>query len=217
MGVFAGVDGVVREMSYIDAGRAGVHHIPEGWAGVDGVTRQFFAVSEIDHIEIDVNAVTTFTCDADRNIQSTDGYDLATANQYGTITISSTQIQVTCTTKYKWIEIGYTVNVVFKDGHSTTLYKLCSATSAIFALSVTGYQYFSNDGGYINYCLGNVVLEDYVSGSTSATKTLSTATASFGQLAAIMQSSGTCRSRQTFNSIQINGTQYDIVIVNNLT
>ena len=217
MGVFAGVDGVVREMSYIDAGRAGVHHIPEGWAGVDGVARQFFAVSEIDHIEIDVNNVTTYTCDADRNIQSTDGYDLATANQYGSISVTDTQIQVTCTTKYKWIEIDYTVNVVFKDGHSTTLYKLCTATSAIFTLSVTGYQYFSNDGGYVNYCLGNAVLEDYVSGSASATKTLATATASYGELAAIMQSSGTCRSRQTFNSAQIDGKQYDIVIINNLT
>lgn len=217
MGVFSGVDGVVREMNCIDVGRGGVHHTSEGWAEVDGVTRQFAAVSDIDHVEIDVGSVSTYTYDADGNMQSTDGFDLATANQYGAVTISSNQIQVTCSTRYKLIQVVYNVIVVFKDGHRTSLYNLYRASSVTFALSVTGYEYFSNDGAYVNECMSNPILETYVDGSASATKTLSTAISPSGSLAALMLSSGTCHSRQTFNSIQINGTEYDIVIVNNLT
>ena len=133
------------------------------------------------------------------------------------ISFGTNSVQVTCTTAKKRIFINYFIYIVFKDGSIVYLDDIFD-TGASYTLTVTGYEYFSTDGWYQNVCLGDPVIEGYVSSSDTKTTTFTDLqNQTSGYLSTALKYSGTSRSRQTFNSIRINGQNIPITVVNNLT
>lgn len=222
MAIYAGVEGVTKELDYVDASRYGTsRHLPMVKVGIDGVMRNLLDVtSQIKCLEIDVYYIQTYTIDSDEKFVSSDGYSVATANKYGTITIGSNSITVSNTTYLKCIDLMYRVNIVFNDGHKSQLHELMNSNKEeiSFSFTVYGYEYFRRDGAYINNCMGVAILEDYVNNSASKTVTITneSAKSSYGELFTQRNQSGTTTSQQIFNSFVLNGVSFPITVVNNL-
>lgn len=219
MGAFVGVNAVVRQVKTVDASPTStVRHIPEGDVGINGVTRRCWDLwDSLDHIEVDLRQVSVRTIDSSGGIVSTDGYDLATLNKYGSITMGSNWVQVQSVTRMKELQLDYQMYGVFNDGHKTELRMLLiSGPLASLLLSVTGYQYFNCTGWYLNLCMGAQILSDYVTDSASKTLEITNPSANHGQLMAAQTTSGTVRSKQTFNRATINGRSIPVVMKNNL-
>ena len=152
------------------------------------------------------------------NIESSFNLSVATLNRYGSIAFGTNSVQVTCTTAKKRIFLNYFIYAVFKDGLKAYLDDLLATGGVTYTLSVTGYEYFTTDGWYQNVCLGDSVIEGYVSSSDMKTTTFTDIqNQTSGYFSTALKYSGTSRSKQTFNSIRINGQNIPITLVNNLT
>lgn len=220
MGIYAGVDGVVRQINSLDAGRSySVYHTHSYKAGVSGVVRDLTdVVSQIDHLEISFENVYTSTLDTDGSWKSYDGYDLATANANGKVTIESNYIYVYCYKSLKSVEVWGYFRIVFKDGHKVSFRELINdAPGLTFQLTVYAYEYFSTTGWYINYCLGTAMIDAYVSGSRSARKYLTTVTSDYAELYSALRYNGTTYAHQKYEAFTINGVSIPIKVVNNLS
>lgn len=221
MAIYAGVGGVVRELDSVDVGRSSVVRHAYTWkAGVGGVVRTIKDITDqIDYVVAVADDIFVDTIDSDGNSTNNEGYDLETANKYGSITVTDSYIQTKTTTAKKQIRVDYTVYVVFKDGHRERLYEIInnSAGENSFSLSVTAYISFNDDGFYYTNCLGTTLKTDYVSGSESKTVAVTVATSYYGIIQGAMRDSGTCISRQTFNSITINGKSFSIKAISELS
>ena len=220
MAIYTGVDGVMRELKGVAAAVSYVsYEIPVMKCGVDGVVRDLLNIADrIDHVEIRLNSVSVDTIDSNCDYVSNDGTDMAAVNRYGSLEVGSNSIQITCTTGKKRMFLNYWINIVYKDGISTALSSIIQNAGATYTLSVTGYVYFSTSGWYQNVCLDNEVVTGYV--SSSKTNTISITDVSgqtSGYISAALEYSGTSRSKQTFNSIYINGKSIPITVVNNLS
>lgn len=222
MGIYAGVDGVVRQINSLDAGRYySVYHTHSYKAGVSGVVRDLTDItSQIDHIEIRVEYIYTSTIDTEGSWVSTDGYDLATANKYGKVEIntSNKMVRIWCYTGLKEIYAYSYVYVVFKDGHETSFGELINdAPGTTFQFQVYGYVYSSTTGWYNNNCFGSPVVDGYVRGSASARKYLTSVSGDYSYILAGLRYNGSTYSQHTFEKMTINGTEFPIVLVNNLS
>lgn len=222
MGIYAGVDGVVREVQNMEVGRSYVVRHSQIWkAGVDGVVRDLMPLTDqIDHILVAPTYIYTYTINSSGEYVSTDGYDLETATKYGSVTIDTTNkyVQVQCTTALKEILLLSSIYVVYKDGHRSGFYDVINKeTDNGFSMKVTAYEYFSTTGWYYSYCLGQPVKSDYVSGSETTTATITTASGYYSEVMAALRYSGTVRSRQTFTTITINGISFPVKISNELS
>ena len=224
MGIYAGVNGVVRQINSLDAGRYySVYHTHSYKAGVSGVVRDLTDItSQIDHIEISVENIYTDTIDTNGDWVSSDGYDLETANKYGKVEVDTSNkwVRVWCYTALKEIYAYSYIYVVFKDGHKVGFGDLISsAPGTTFQFQVYGYVYFSTTGWYNSICLGEGIVENYVSGSKSARKYL-TSVSSYNDYAYVLGAlryNGRVYSQLTFEKMTINGTVFPIVLVNNLS
>lgn len=222
MGIYAGVDGVVRQINSLDTGRYySVYHTHSYKAGVSGVVRDLMDItSQIDHLEISFEYVYTATIDTDGGWVSYDGYDLATANANGNISIDSSNnsIYVYCYKGLKSIEVWGYFNIVFKDGHKASFTELLNdAPGLTFQLTVYAYEYFNTTGWYINYCLGTAMIDAYVSGSRSARKYLTTASGNYTELYSALRYNGRTYAHQKYEAFTINGVSIPIKVVNNLS
>lgn len=220
MGIYSGVNGVVRELNSLDAGRYySVYHTHSYKAGVSGVVRDLMDItSQIDHLEISFEDVYTATIDTDGDWVSYDGYDLATANANGKVTIESNYIYVYCYKALKSVNVYGYFNIVFKDGHRTSFTELLNdAPGLTFQLTVYAYEYFSTTGWYVNYCLGTAMLDVYVSGSRSARKYLTAASGNYVDLYSALRYNGTTYAHQKYEAFTINGVSIPIKVVNNLS
>lgn len=222
MGIYAGVNGVVRQIEGLDIGRQNlINHMNVCKAGVGGVVRDLMGLLEqVSYVLIEPDTVLTYEVNSNGTIA--DGgvyeYGLDAINKYGSVSITDNQIQVTCSTRRRCIELMSEFYVVYKDGHRTPFRTVLNQFSnASFTLSVTGYEYFNNDGWYFNHCLGTPVLDAYVSGSETKTITITEAGSNISDIEASMKYGGTCRSRQTFNSLTINGQKVPIKIISELS
>ena len=220
MAIYTGVDGVMRELKGVAAAVSFVsYEMPVMKCGVGGVVRDLLNITDrIDHVEVSNFHVYVDTLNIDGDYVSVDGEDLATLNRYGSISFGTNSVQITCTTAKKRIFITYFIYVVFKDGLKTYLDDLLAIGGVTYTLSVTGYEYFTTDGWYQNVCLGDPVIEGYVSSSDTKTTTFTDLQdQTSGYLSTALKYSGTSRSKQTFNSIRINGKSIPVTVVNNLT
>lgn len=222
MAIYTGVDGVVREIENVDIGyygRAG--HLAIMKAGIDGVNRDLLDVtSQIQGLEIDVSYINVYTVDSNGNWTEDNGNSLEIANKYGSVKVTSNSITVTCTTRYKVLDLTYYVYVVYKDGHKEMLSDLMDKVKSEkdFSLKVYGYEYFRNDGKYINVCMGVKVLENYVNNSASKTMTITNSDygGSYGWLMAERDESGTTTSQIEFQKFTFDGKSFPITVANNL-
>ena len=220
MAIYTGIDGVVRSLKGVAVGNSGmICEVPMMKCGIDGVVRNLLSFTDnIDHVEVSDFHIYVDTLNTDGEDVSTDGEDLATLNRYGSIAFGTNSVQVTCTTARKRIFITYFIYAVFKDGLKAYLDDLLATGGVTYTLSVTGYEYFTTDGWYQNVCLGSPVIEGYVSSSDTKTTTFTDIqNQTSGYLSTALKYSGTSRSKQTFNSIRINGQNIPITLVNNLT
>lgn len=220
MGIYAGVDGVVRQINSLDAGRSySVYHTHSYKAGVEGVVRDLTdVVSQIDHLEISFEWVYTATIDTNGDWVEYDGYDLATANANGKIEIASNYIYVYCYKALKSINAEAYFYIVFKDGHKVSFRELLNDAPGLnFQLTVYAYEYFSTTGWYRNYCLGTAIIDAYVSGSRSARKYLTAADGNYADLYSALRYNGTTYAHQKYEAFTINGVSIPIKVVNNLS
>ncbi|MBQ3426548.1 MAG: hypothetical protein IJH37_05310 [Clostridia bacterium] len=220
MSIHIGAEGVVRQLKGLAFGhRLGVYETFIVKCGINGVVRNLIDISDIiDHAEVSVNTISVNTVNSDGEDISKDGDDLTTLNRYGSISFGTNNVQLTCTTAKKRLFIRYTIYVVFKDGLKAYLDDIISTGGVTYTLSVTGYEYFSNSGWYQNVCLDNEVITGYVSSSRTESAILTDVkNQTDGYISSALEYSGTCTSRQTFNSITVNGTSFPVTVVNNLT
>ena len=220
MSIHIGANGVVRALKAIDVGHHwGIYGTAVVKCGIDGVVRNLLDFADtIDHIEIELNSISVDTINTDGEYVSTDGDDLSTLNKYGSISVGTNNVQISCTTAKKQIYISYWIFVVYKDGVKAYLSNLLDTNGITYTLSVTGYEYFSTDGWYQSFCLGSEVISGHVSSSNTKTTTYTDVeNQTSGWLMTSLKYSGTSRSKQTFNSITINGKSFPITVVNNLT
>ena len=219
MAIYTGIDGVVRSLKGVVEGDSGmVSEVPVMKCGIEGVVRNLLSFTDnIDHVEVSDFHVYVDTLNYDGEYVSTDGEDLATLKRYGSISFGTNSVQVTCSTVRKRIYITYFIYIVYKDGSIVYLDDIFGA-GASYALTVTGYEYFNTDGWYHNCCLGSEVVTGHVSSSSTNTVVFrDVQLQTGGYLSAAVKSSGNNQSKQTFNSIRINGQNIPITVVNNLT
>lgn len=120
------------------------------------------------------------------------------------------------------MEVGGSVYVVFKDGHEIDFDEILPFISNL-EFSVTGYLYASvKECIYDTRFLDIMIIDGYVSGSTTRTKIIDLAAASaerprFNIFSQVTKASGTQRNKQTYNYCKINDRNIPIIIVNFLT
>lgn len=222
MAIYTSDNGVVREVEHVDFGYYGmVNNTPVMKAGVDGINRDLLDVtSQIQGLEIDVRYIDIYTVDSNGDKTKDDGSSLEIAKEYGSVKITSDTITVTCTTRYKVLDLTYYVYIVYKDGHKDMLSSLMNVVKneKNFSLKVYGYEYFRNEGKYINVCMGVPIMNTYVNNSQSKTITITNDdyTGSYGWITAERNESGTTTSQQEFQKFTFDGTTFPIMIVNNL-
>ena len=202
MAIYTGIGGVVKQLSYMDAGRENViRPVVLMKCGIDGVVRDLIdTTTQIDHIAIVINQVSVGGNDVTASVFST----------YATITITSTYLNVAFKNSSETVILFYDVYVVFKDGQRALLKTLLNINAITsFRTTVTGYE--AGNGVGANQCLGNTV-----SGSTIITG-VNTDWFGWGRLGAWSPSGG-CTIRQTFSSFTINGVGgFSTVILNELS
>lgn len=222
MAIYTDADGVVREIEHIDLGYYGTtKHVPTMKAGINGVNRDLLDVtSQIQGLEIDALYIDVYTVDSNGDWAEDNGNSLEIANEYGSVKVTSNSITVTCTTRYKVLDLTYYVYVVYKDGHKEMLANLMDNVKSEkdFSLKVYGYEYFRNEGKYINICMGVAVLKNYVNNSASKTMTITNSDygGSYGWLMAERNESGTTTSQIEFQKFTFDGKSFPITVVNNL-
>lgn len=220
MGIYNGIDGVVRQTSEIHSQLGSVqYHISSGHAGIDNVNRQVYYDNNIKDILIDVQNVTVY--DFDTSVSENPpltlfGSGLSTANQYGNVNVGSNYVQVSCHTSGKYIYVSGSVFIRFNDDHRTYIHLFANQSGLPIQFSVTHNA--SCGSGYIIF-LNEIfnarpLVSFWDSGSQTYTHTEfpnSNVSIAFGSRSTSGQTS------QYYNSCTINGINYPITVVNSLT
>ena len=223
MAIYAGIEGITRKLDYMDTGRYGsIYHIPSMKAGIDGVARDLMSfVETVERLEIRAEYIAVSTIDYEGNYVSDDGRTLEVLNKYGSVSISSNQVQVSCTTRYKQLNVYGYAYIVFKDGHEEQMRNgsgIFSDANNTFNLNVTDYEYFNDDGWYYNLSFGTALYSTHVTNSHTGTTNISKINSNICfDIMSSLRDSGTARTRQTFNSFKINGVTIPVTVVNKLT
>ena len=220
MAIYTGVDGVMRGLKGVSIRQSYTdNEIPVMKCGVEGVVRDLLNIADmIDHAEIRLSYVMVDKVDSNGEYEDFEGSGLTVFRQYGELEVGSNYVQITCTTSRKQLYLSYDIRVVYKDGAKAYLGDVLGNAGATYTLSVTGYEYFSTDGWYKNYCLGREVISGYVSGSGSNTVSFTDVLGQTGGfMTTALKYSGTSRSKQTFNNIRINGINVPITILNEIS
>ena len=223
MAIYTGIDGVVREVNSLEVGKDSVVRHCHSWkAGIDEVARDLIDITpQINNILVVPKEVIVYTRipgdDLSYDELIYEGSGLEEVNKYGELLITDNSVQVTCNKANKRIELISYIFVELKDGHRILLYDLASNSQVnSFSLKVRGFESFSDDGWYVNECLGNSVMDYHVSGSSDKTVILTSATQEYSLLVASMRDSGVCSSVQTFYSSYINGQEFKVKIKSEL-
>ncbi len=219
MGIYAGVDGVVRNIPYVDVSPNGaVRHAPEGYVGVDGALRKFRnALDDIDYIKLSYISCEASNCNSSGPYGDL-GRTVSICSQYASISIGSNYASVKTTAAGKWVGIrGGSMDVVFKDGHQADLRNMVNSGLKLpVSISVSYYMSAYGGGRYVNNVQGVPVYSGSFYNSTSGTTTVNVANHEASYIASALTSGSYFSVQQTFNSIALGGRSFPVRVVNNL-
>lgn len=224
--IYLGVDGVVREADYPMAGVRGIaRELEDGYAGVDGVARQILwgtiQPELIERMEWSLDTLEVCTVDADGSLYETvlkkrlsASTDLDAAMEYGSVNVNadSRTLEVNCS------EAGYVIflygqlRIILNSGRivpSTYFSVLKDPTvSADYYLRFNWSGSSHLEGQYNLNCCGVHLLDEYVSGSASGSKTITPQSENCAVAAGILSGRGTTTARMTVNAVSIGGTTF---------
>lgn len=229
MAIYAGIDGVSREIKQFETSRWSENRIAYSWkAGINGVVRPLNDIAEnIDYVEINPRRIETYKIDSDgdRTDDATLGYSLETANKYGKVDIDDDSICVYSYNNGVEILLESDFYIVFKDGTRVELRDIAKETE-LFSFNLKVYTKMwitnssSNKGFYRTWCLGTQLYSAYYTDSASVSTNITEIkdNKNYSLISAAKKSgSGRTYTLQRFDKFTINGKSYSIKIRSTLT
>lgn len=231
MGIYAGVNGVVRQVTQPRAGVNGaVRTVSHGFNSVNGTRRQFFGLLEdVARVEARVEYLGVKSIDSSGNFTEALTGNLTTLNQYGRLTASGTQLQILCNTIGKSLNVSGALYAVFNNGREvylTYLFDSFARYGSAISFPVTysivlGHTSSSwrAEGGYICSCCGELY-SGYVNESASGTKMALLNSADFQILSELRSGYGGPYQYVNLNfasGITIDGRTVPVKVVSELT
>lgn len=224
--IYLGVDGVVREAGYPMAGVSGTgRELEDGYVGVDGVARQILwgaIPSEwIERMELRLNTLEVNTVGENGDVietvltkpLSTDT-DLDVAEEYGEVKVNAANrmLEVNCNKAGYVLSLRGDLAIVLKSGRLVP----SSRFSRLQEPSVSADYYLRFDwsgssyleGSYALICCGVSLLEGYISGGASGSKSIVLTYQNCIVDAGIISGRGTTTARMTINAVSIGGTTF---------
>lgn len=228
MGIYAGINGVVRSVPSSDTAVSGViRHVTRITAGVSGVVKSVLQVlDQIDRFEVELKRVSVWDISGESLIHEDPTLTLEQLNAFGTLTITDTSIRVIGgKVKGKFVDAQPLLICVFSDGHRSDLRALGNAkefSPTDFQFPISYYISFSSNGNgrYTCDALGQQVKGGYVSGSSRGTTTVSPTDSwwnSFSIGAGRTSGSGSQTSEQSYSNITILGKSFPVKVRNSLS
>lgn len=228
MGIYVGVDGAVRNIKGVDAGKSSVRHVVDAYVGINGAVRKTYnMLDDIDYVKVNFEKSEVQNCSSSSGAYGSSENSLSLCNQYGSVSISGSSARVECNTEGKHISIYAKMYVVFKDGHKVDLRFIANNLQKPIRIYVSYYIKNSATGGNNGGWYGSYIYDAemfngiiYDTGSESGSQTIYDAeNSSWGAFIAAGISSG-CGgymvSEQTYNSITIDGRSFSMRAENNL-
>lgn len=230
MGVYAGVNNVLRKVTQHRAGVNGaVRTVQWGFCGINGARRQVFGpLEDLAAIEIRVSDGTNYDIDSAGTTSNPVYFSsLSDANRYALVSIFNNSISVQCSITGKAVCLTPNVYAVFADGHEVLIDYL-SVNSAKYGAAISWpVNYYvsvtSNTSGRVygtqwTWCCGTNLQSSYFENSASGTVTLNTLN-QFGISigAGVTSGSGRQYTQMTFNQITIDGRTIPVRVISQLT
>lgn len=213
MGMYCGIDGVVRNVAGTDSGIKGVvRHMHGGYAGVNGVMRSFLEVlDQIDHVEGFASEIIACKMVEENNGWYTEriGAGIDAVNSVGKVTIQNNGISFSCSQNERSVMAIFYFYIVFSDGHKEKFEKFYSNTMEPIQLNVS---YFNRTEDYADNSLFGKPLTD----AGSHTKDVSFDPANYpfaaSSVGAICLYNKSQECSQTYNYATIGGRTFPVVL-----
>lgn len=222
--IYLGVDGVVREADYPMAGVRGIaRELEDGYAGVDGVARQIlWGTIQPELIErMELSLDTLEVCTVEGSLYETvlkkrlsASTDLDAAMEYGSVNVNadSRTLEVNCSEAGYVIYLYGRLRIILKSGrivpstYFSTLKEPTVSADYYLRFNWSGSSYL--EGQYLLICCGGALLDGYVSGSASGSKTITPQSENCTVAAGILSGRGTTTARMTLTAVTIGGTSF---------